>query len=167
MSDVVVQFPQGYADTAFVAANAALLEGDILGVYYRPFEADPGESDIQTMLDAFEASGVTVTDYAIQGWLGAQIATAGILAAGPQFDRESVVAATNSISNWTNNGMLPTVDWSTAHTAPSPGDAFQFCMTYVRITNGAFEMASDPALPWDCFDLPMTEWAEPTPTSFE
>jgi len=40
-------------------------------------------------------------------------------------------------------------------------------MTYVRITNGAFEMASDPALPWDCFDLPMTEWAPPTPTNFD
>ncbi len=167
MGDVVVALPQGYADTEFVSTNAALLEGDILGVPYRPFEADPGDSNIQTMLDAFEASGVQVNDYAIQGWFGAQLAAAGIVAAGPQFDRETVVAATNGFTEWTSNGMTPTVDWSTAHNAPVEGDPFSFCMTYVRITNGAFEMASDPALPWDCFELPMTEWAPPTPTNFD
>ena len=80
-----------------------MLEGDILGVPYRPIEADPGDSDIQTMLDAFEASGIQVNDYAIQGWLGAQLAAAGILAAGPQFDRASVVAATNAITDWTEH----------------------------------------------------------------
>ena len=124
MGDVVVALPQGYSDTEFVSTNAALLEGDILGVPYRPFEADPGESNIQTMLDAFEASGVQVNDYAIQGWFGAQLAAEGILAAGPQFDRASVVAATNGFTDWTNKGMTPTVDWSTAHNAPVEGDPF-------------------------------------------
>ena len=87
MGDVVVALPQGYSDTEFVSANAALLEGDIMGVPYRPIEADPGDSNIQTMLDAFEASGIQVNDYAIQGWFGAQLAAEGIIAAGPQFDR--------------------------------------------------------------------------------
>ena len=62
--------------------------------------------------------------------------------------------------------MTPTVDWSTAHTAPAEGDPFTFCMTYVRIVGGAFEMASDPAKPWQCFDLPLAEWAPPTDTDF-
>ena len=47
MSDVVVALPQGYADAEFISTNAALFEGDIMGVPYRPFEADPGDSDIQ------------------------------------------------------------------------------------------------------------------------
>jgi hypothetical protein len=167
MSDVVVALPQGYADAEFISTNAALLEGDILGVPYRPFEADPGDSNIQVMLDAFEASGIQVNDYAIQGWFGAQLAAEGIIAAGPQFDRASVVAATNSFTDWTNKGMTPTVDWSTAHNAPAQGDPYAFCMTYVRVVGGAFEMASDPAEPWDCFEMPMDAWVEPTPTNFD
>ena len=123
MGDVVVVLPQGYSDTEFVSANAALLEGDIMGVAYRPIEADPGDSNIQTMLDAFEASGIQINDYAIQGWFGAQLAAEGIIAAGPQFDRASVVAATNGFTEWTNKGMTPTVDWSTAHNAPAENDA--------------------------------------------
>ena len=138
-----------------------------MGVPYRPFEADPGDSNIQVMLDAFEASGIQINDYAIQGWFGAQLAAQGIIAAGPQFDRASVVAATNAFTDWTNMGMTPTVDWSTAHTAPAQGDAFTFCMTYVKVVDGAFEMASDPAEPWDCFDLPFDAWVDPTPTNFD
>jgi len=166
MGDVVVALPQGYSDAEFVATNADLLEGDILGVPYRPIEADPGDSGIQTMLDAFESSGVQLNDYAIQGYLGAQLAVAGILAAGPQFDRASVVAATNSITDWTANGMVPTVDWSTAHNAPTEGDSYTDCMTYVRVEGGTFVMASDEADPWYCFDLPMPTWTEPTATNF-
>ncbi len=107
MGDVVVVLPQGYSDTEFVSANAALLEGDIMGVPYRPIEADPGDSNIQTMLDAFEASGVQVNDYAIQGWFGAQLAAEGIIAAGPQFDRASVVAATNALHRLDQQGHDP------------------------------------------------------------
>jgi branched-chain amino acid transport system substrate-binding protein len=166
MGDVVVALPQGYADAEFISTNAALLEGDIMGVPYRPFEADPGDSNIQTMLDAFEASGIQLNDYAIQGWMGAQLAAEGIIAAGPQFDRETVVAATNTFTDWTNMGMTPPVDWSTAHTAPAPDAPFLFCSTYVRVTKGAFEMASDPAKPWDCFNLPLDAWEPPTSMDF-
>lgn len=167
MTDVVVALPQGYADTDFIAANADLLEGDILGVPYRPFEADPGTSSIQTMLDAFEASGAQVNDYAVQGWLGADLAVTGLLAAGPQFDRTTVIAATNEITDYTAGGLVPPVDWTTAHTAPTVDEESRYCTAYVRVRNGAFEMASDPALPWDCFDLPMEAWVEPTPMNFE
>ena len=118
---VTVVLPQGYSDTEFVQANADLLEGDLMSVAYRPIEADPGSSNIQVMLDAFEASGIQINDYAIQGWLGAQLAAEGIIAAGPQFDRASVVAATNTFTEWTNKGMTPTVDWSTAHNCAGRG----------------------------------------------
>ncbi len=166
MSDVVVVLPQGYSDTAFVSSNAALLEGDIMSVAYRPIEADPSPG-MDEMLAAFEASGVEGNDYAIQGWLGAKLAVAGIIAAGPQFDRESVIATTNTFTEWTADGMLPTVDWSTAHTARADTDPAQYCASFVTISDGAFEMLSDPALPFECFDLPLDDWVDPTPMNFE
>jgi branched-chain amino acid transport system substrate-binding protein len=163
---VIVALPQGYSDTEFLSTNADLLEGNILSVSYRPFEADPGNSNIQIMRDAFDATGEQINDYSIQGWLGAELAVAGIIAAGPQFDRASVVAATNSFTEWTNSGMMPPVDWSTAHNARTDADPGRFCAAYVKIVNGTTEMLSDPAKPWKCFDLPLAEWAPPTDTAF-
>ena len=163
---VVVALPQGYSDTEFLATNAELLEGNILSVGYRPFEADPGNSNIQLMRDAFDATGEQINDYSIQGWLGAELAVAGIIAAGPQFDRASVVAATNSFTEWTNSGMMPPVDWSTAHNARTDADPGRFCAAYVKVVNGKTEMLSDPDKPWKCFELPLAEWAPPTDTAF-
>ena len=42
MGDVVVVLPQGYSDTEFVSANAALLEGDIMGVAVPAVRGRPG-----------------------------------------------------------------------------------------------------------------------------
>jgi branched-chain amino acid transport system substrate-binding protein len=166
MSDVKIQLPQGYSDTEFVSTNASLLEGDIMGVPYRPLEAEPTVGT-EEMIAAFEASGIQINDYAIQGYLGAKLAVAGIIAAGPQFDRASVVAATNSFTDWTADGIVPSVDWSTAHTPRTDTDPGRYCMTFVTVIDGAFEMASDPAAPWDCWELPLEAWAAPTPTNFE
>ncbi len=166
MSNVKVALPQGYSDTEFVSTNATLFEGNIMGVPYRPLEADQSAGIVE-MLAAFEASGIQINDYAIQGYLGAKLAVAGIIAAGPQFDRETVVAATNSFTDWTADGIVPTVDWSTAHTPRQDTDPGRYCMAFVTVIDGAFEMASDPAAPWDCWELPLDTWTEPTPTDFQ
>ena len=166
MDNVIVALPQGYGDTEYFSSNADLLEGDIISIPYRPMEADPEQAAVKTMLDAFAASGVQINDYAIQGWLGAQLAATGILAAGPQFDRATTVAATNAITDYDAGGMFHPVDWTTAHTAPSEGDTYTQCMSYLKVQGGTLVMASDPALPFDCFDFPFTAWTEPTPTTF-
>ena len=62
--------------------------------------------------------------------------------------------------------MFHPVDWTTAHTAPSEGDTYTQCFSYLKVQGGTLVMASDPALPFDCFDFPFTAWTEPTPTTF-
>jgi hypothetical protein len=162
MADVVVSLPQGYGDDEYLSANADLLEGDVLSLAYRPVEADiPEGSLIEEMVDRLEAKG-QVNDYAIQGWIGAHLFTTGLLAAGPQFDRASVIEATNQISDYDAGGLLPQgVDWTTAHDAPRPDDEYTVCSSFLRVEGGELVLLSDPAEPLFCWDMPLTEYEEP------
>ena len=64
--------------------------------------------------------------------------------------------------------MFHPVDWSTAHTAPSEGGRVHAVLRRTcEVESGTLVMASDPALPFDCFDFPFTAWTEPTPTTFD
>jgi hypothetical protein len=41
---------------------------------------------------------------------------AGLKAAGPNFDRQKVIDAINSMKAWDADGMIAPVDWTTRHT---------------------------------------------------
>ena len=172
MADVAVQLPQGYADYGFVEANADVLEGDVLSMPYRPFEADSQGSDIERFTDWMEQTGSEITDHAIEGWLDADLAYQGVLAAGPQFDRSKVVEATNQFTDYTAGGMLAPVDWTRQHDAVTPDDPTTNdneieCFAFVQVRSGAFEMLGDPAKPWVCWQTADQSWSPPTPMTFQ
>ncbi len=161
---VTVVLPQGYGDSKFISNNADLLEGDLLSVPYRPVEADPGDSILPTMTEWLNKSGAEINDYAIQGWMSADLAVTGLLAAGPQFDRAKVISSTNQITDFTADGLLsPPVDWTKAHNAPDPQEPSTVCFTYLTVHDGSLQLEGDPSKPFNCWDLPLTEWTEPTP----
>jgi Periplasmic binding protein len=164
--DVPVLIPQGYADTDFVNTNAALLEGDPLGVFFRPFEADQDGTQVPEFLEWMEAGGHKINDAAIQGWINADMAVTGVLAAGPTFHRTTVIAATNEITDYTAGGMLPLTDWTKQHTVYTPEsmltDGPQFeCIATLFVVGGAFELQGDPAKPYYCYDRSTLEWTDP------
>jgi branched-chain amino acid transport system substrate-binding protein len=165
MNDVVVLLPQGYGDSDFLSENADLLEGFILTTAFRPFEADPEDTLTPLMEEWLGKSGVLANDYAIQGWLGADIAVTGLLAAGPQFDRASVVAATNALTDYDAGGILPPTDWSTTgHKKPGAnGATYRTCGALMQVSGGELTMVTDPASPFVCFDGPSDTYAEPEP----
>ncbi len=172
MADVTVALPQGYGDTEFISTNGPLLEGDVLAVLFRPFEADTEGTMLETFLEWMEKGGYEVTDNALYAWIGADLAVQGLLAAGPQFDRASVVAAANELTEYTAGGITPPVDWSRQHTAPTTDDPVtngpaQDCMAFVIVRSGAVELANDPSTPWSCFDPAVDEWADAVPMNFE
>ena len=161
---VTVVLPQGYGDSKFISGNADLLEGDLLSVPYRPVEADAGDSILPTMTEWLNKSGAEINDYAIQGWMSADLAVTGLLAAGPQFDRAKVVSSTNQITDFTADGLLaPPVDWTTAHNAPDPSGPSTTCFAFLSVHDGALQLEGDASKPFNCWDLPLTEWTEPTP----
>ncbi len=172
MGDVTIALPQGYGDTEFISTNAALLEGDVLAVLFRPFEADIEGTGIETFLEWMDKGGYQVTDNALYAWIGADLAVQSLLAAGPQFDRASVVAAANEMTAYTAHGITAPVDWTRQHTAPTAEDPVtngpaNDCMAFVVIRGGAVELANDPSTPWSCFDPAVDEWQDAVQMNFD
>ncbi len=168
MDDTTVVLPQGYADQRFIEDNRDLLEGSLLGVFTLPFEANIEGTAAATFLEWADKSDVQVNDFAIQGWVDADMAATAILAAGPVFDRQSAVDAFNRITDYTAGGLISPVDWTLQHDAPRGTDNLppQECFAFVRVTDGAFELIGDPDKPFLCWDNTISEWHDPVPTSF-
>ena len=169
MDDVVLYHPNSY-DPTFVEESAELFEGDTVVVGFRPLEASPEGNALTEFQEWMERQGSTPSELAMVGWLNASLAFEGLLQAGPEFDRASVVAATGAIEDWTAGGLLQPINWTTAHepyTADEPEKEEQECLTLVRIEEGTFVPFGTADEPWLCFDVDDTENLEPTPTNFE
>jgi hypothetical protein len=171
MGDVTVYHPNTY-NQQFVAEADPLFEGDVIGVQFTPFEADPasagaGLADFQQWMGE---TGADPTELAMVGWINAAAAFEGLLAAGPEFDRASVIAATNAITDFDADGLIQPIDWSRQHTAPTNDDRAndypQECTALVRVVDGQFETMGPADRPWLCWSNDSTDFSEPVPTSF-
>ncbi len=165
MGDVPMLHPNTY-DQAFVAEAGDLFEGDIVSVAFRPFEADPGDSQLGDFQQWMKKTGSKITELAMIGWLNADLAYQGLVKAGPQFDRASVIRATNEMTEYTAGGLIPPIDWSRQHEPPTEQDPAthgpaQACASFVRVVHGAFKLISDPGKPFLCWDGTNRDWAKP------
>jgi hypothetical protein len=168
MDDVVLIHPNTY-NQQFVADAGDLFEGDYVSVQFRPFEADTEGTAMEDFLHWMDETGSELSELAVAGWINATLAFDGLLAAGPEFDRDKVTTATNDLSDWTAGGILESVDWATAHTPftddTRPEDAGDECSAVVQVVDGEFETVAPPDAPWLCFP-PGKDWAEPENTNF-
>jgi ABC-type branched-subunit amino acid transport system substrate-binding protein len=171
MGDVKMFHPNTY-DAAFVAEAGELFEGDIVGVRFRPFEADAGESQLADFREWMEETGSEISELAMIGWLNADLAYQGLVAAGPDFDREKVIAATNQITDFTAGGLIAPLDWTRQHEPPTEDDPVSHgdnpqCAAYVQVKDGKFELMGEADKPFFCWDPNEAGWVEPEPTNFE
>jgi ABC-type branched-subunit amino acid transport system substrate-binding protein len=169
MGNVPVLHANTY-DQDFVKAAGNLFEGDIVAVRYRPFEADPGRSQLQDFLDWMGKANQKPSELAYVGWINADLAYEGLKAAGPQFDRAGVVAATNKLTAFTAGGLINPIDWSRQHELPTDDDPVtngyaKECTAFVRVKGGRFELVGDKAKPFSCWDnRALGQWSEPQAT---
>jgi ABC-type branched-subunit amino acid transport system substrate-binding protein len=171
MGDVAMYHPNTY-DESFVAEAGDLFEGDYVGVGFRPFEADAGDSLLDEFQEWMEETGSEITEISMIGWINADLAYEGLLAAGPQFDRAKVIAATNEMTEYTAGGLVAPIDWSSQHVAPTEdGPATNgpehACFAFVKVVDGKFELVGEPDKPFWCFDGTTREWADPVPMDFD
>jgi ABC-type branched-subunit amino acid transport system substrate-binding protein len=171
MGDVPMYHPNTY-DAAFVREAGDLFEGDLVQVAFRPFEAAPGNSQLADFQEWMGETGGQISEIAMIGWINADLAYQGLLAAGPEFSREAVIAATNEFTAYTAGGLTAPVDWSRQHTPPTEEDPGtngpeQVCFSIVRVVGGEFELVGDPEAPFHCWDGASRDWAEPTLENFE
>lgn len=175
MDDVTVMVSQdGYGSQSFLEESGELYDGNYMTVTFRPFEANNEGTQVEQFLQWMEETADPGVDlsYAMYGWIGADLAYQGLVAAGPDFDRASVIEATNAIDDYTAGGLVSPIDWSRQHQAPTDDDPITHgadpdCLTLVRITPEAFELVGDPDKPWLCWDRAEEDYTEPVAMTFE
>jgi ABC-type branched-subunit amino acid transport system substrate-binding protein len=169
MDDVVLYHPNSY-DQAFVAAAGSLFEGDVVSVQFRPFETDAKGTALAEFQTWMAKAGHEPTELAMVGWINASLAFDGLLAAGPEFDRDRVTAATNQITDFTAGGLLVPIDWRVAHdpyTASDPSPETSDCGSFVKVQDGKFVPLGSAAKPWMCWKAGKKVPFTPTPTNFD
>jgi branched-chain amino acid transport system substrate-binding protein len=166
MGDVPMYHPNTY-NQQFVREAGDLFEGDVVVAQFLPFEAERTES-LDAFLSTMEENGEEPSELAMVGWINADAAFTSLLAAGPTFDREAVVGAMNSITDYDAGGLINPIDWTTQHSPPEgPTNGYEReCSALVQVTDGEFETVAPPETPWLCWSNEDASWSEPEPTSF-
>ncbi len=169
MQNVVLYHPNTY-NQGFVAEADGIFDGDFVGVQFLPFESDTKGTALKDFLAWMDKQGSEPSELAMVGWINATLAFEGLLAAGPEFDRAKVTAATNALTDFTAGGLIEPIDWTQAHTpytqATRSVDTGKECAAVVRVEEGAFVTVGPKDRPWLCWDQADTAWAEPVATSF-
>jgi branched-chain amino acid transport system substrate-binding protein len=169
MDDVVLYHPNTY-NQQFVKDAGKLFEGDFVSVGFLPFEARSRNKAQDAFQEWMGKQGDEPSELAMVGWINATLAYEGLLAAGPEFDRQKVTDATNGMGAFDAGGLIEPIDWSQAHTPYTQKtrsvDTGQECTALVKVHDGAFSTVGPPAKPWECWDMADTAWANPEPTAF-
>lgn len=169
MDDVILYHPNSY-DQNFIAEGGDLFEGDVVNVQFRPFESDAAGTGLELFLEWMDEQGSEPTELAMVGWINASLAFDSLLAAGPEFDQESVTAAANSFTEYSADGILQPIDWTRAHTpytADDPKEDGPSCAAYVRVEGGEFVTVAPAEEPWFCWDSEPDAAFEPETASFD
>jgi hypothetical protein len=160
-------------DQKFVQDAGDLFVNDIVSVGFRPFEADAGDSQLKDFHDFMAKAGKPETEMAMNGWINADLAYEGLVAAGPSFDRAKVIAGSNEkLTAFTAGGLVPPIDWSRQHVAPTQDDLVthgpkQDCAAFVTVqSDSTFKVVGDASKPWSCWPGNTRDWSDPVATNF-
>ncbi|WP_238431086.1 ABC transporter substrate-binding protein [Frankia nepalensis] len=156
-----------------VAGAEGLFDGDYMSVIFRPFEASDGDTAMAKFKEWIAKGDGEPNELAMYGWINADLAYQGILKAGPGFTRQSVIAATNTLTDYSADGLIWPVDWSRQHETPTVQDPVthgykQECRALVKANGGAFELVGGTKdKPFVCWPAENAKWTEPVLTSFK
>lgn len=169
MDDVPMFHPNSY-NQEVVKDAGTLFEGDYIDVQFRPFEASSNDAEA-AFKEWMAKNDSELSELAMVGWINATLAYDGLLAAGPQFDRAKVLAATNAMTDFTAGGLVSSVDWTDAHGAYTQADRSEVdsleCGTVVKVVQGEFQQVGSKDKPWYCWKDDDLAWSEPVPTAFD
>lgn len=146
-SDAIMTLPNAY-DRTIIEDFGDLFQGAYIGTAFAPFETDPAPEGLEKYLAAMEEAGLEPTEPTTVGWLNAALFVEGLREAGPDFDRQKVIDAINEMTDWTAEGMLSGVDWTTAHF-----EVDRPCTAFTRVEGEEFVPAlTQGDSPFVCLD---------------
>jgi ABC-type branched-subunit amino acid transport system substrate-binding protein len=159
-------------EDSFVAQNADVLEGSIYGSRPRPNIATPGKGQ-KLFLEWTKKTNADVKNTTHEGWVSADEMVQGLKKAGPSFDQQKLIDATNTLTQWSADGMTSPIDVGRQHQGNSPTDPSTHgdkpnCYSYVQVVSGkpAFIAPETADKPWVCWPGDTFAYAAPTARDF-
>jgi branched-chain amino acid transport system substrate-binding protein len=135
----------------FIKENARLLEGNYVLTPFAPFETRPKPSGLKLYERWIKRTGGTKNENSLTGWLNADLFVTGLKAAGPDFTRQKVVDGINALTEYNASGLLPNINWTTAHR--QQGD----CFAVLEVEGGKFKpVFGQRGKPFLCFPDDLT-----------
>jgi hypothetical protein len=130
-----------------IEENQDFLNGLYVQTLFAPLETRPKPPAVKLFQKWIKQTGGRAAENAIIGWINADLFVTGLKANGPDFSQQGVVDAINSLTDYTANGFVPPVDWTTAH------ENDQDCVAISQIVDGKFKPAfGKPGKPFVCFE---------------
>jgi len=148
--DAPQYLPNAY-DHDFLEEYGDLFEGSFVRTDFAQWELPESEQPegLQQYLEWMAERDVAPSENSASGWLNAALFVEGLRQAGPNFTRQSVIDAINQLTDWTADGMIPGVDWTTAHTERT--SLTENCQFLSRIEGSEFVPAfTEPGKPFHC-----------------
>ena len=160
-SNAKMYLPQGYTHK-FVEENARILQGFYTITFFTPLEVKNKPKGLRDFQKWMKRAGYEQNEHSVAGWINADLFYQGLKAAGPEFTRQKVVDAINGMTAYTANGLLPGIDWRTAHSQ----EEAEGCLVYSKIENGKFVPSFGSAeKPFVCLQLtPLPDKLQTKPT---
>ncbi len=158
--------PNGY-DQAFMKANGKYFEGSYIAPQFTAFEDRPQPAEMKLFLKWMQQDNKKVVELSMQGWIAANQFVTGLKLAGPDFNRQKVIAALNTVTDYTAGGLLAPIDWTKGHLDPQKHPEARGaldCANFVKVTNSTFvPVFTQPGKPWVCFKHADEQVTNPNP----
>jgi ABC-type branched-subunit amino acid transport system substrate-binding protein len=143
--DALQILPNAY-NHELVQSNADVFNGSYLYTPYATFETKPKPAGIKTYEKWIAKTGGAKNENSLIGWINGAQLLAGLEAAGQDFTQQKVVDAINASKDFTADGIVPPIDWTTAH------DTDNICFEVSKIVDGKFKpVFGEPGKPFMCF----------------
>jgi branched-chain amino acid transport system substrate-binding protein len=81
--------------------------------------ADAEGARLEDFLRWMEETGSGPSEQAMFGWLNADLAYEGLVAAGDDLSRGNVIAATDEMTERSAGGLINPIDWTRQHEPPT------------------------------------------------
>ncbi len=165
--DQITMYHPNTYDAGFVAEAGSLFDGDYVIPQFAAFEYDTG-SELKALYDHWVARhGGPVAEQTMIGWINADTMVTGLLHAGPDFNRQKLIDALNSII-YDAGGLINPIDFGRQRGAITEDDSTNDyeleCVSTVQMQDGGFIGFQEA--PFMCWDNSTTEWSEPFPVNF-
>jgi ABC-type branched-subunit amino acid transport system substrate-binding protein len=139
--------PEGYRQDT-LDKYGSNLNGWIFRLGFTPWQGKPLPKGTKEYLAAMKKVGVKPSEQSQAGWINAALLVEGIKKAGKNFTWSSVNDAINGITDWTADGILPPINW----TSDGHGPGTEACDAYVAVKNGKFvPKFGKPGQPFVCY----------------